>query len=141
MRSDDVNHVPDQAGAPNWPGTWFSSSKDQEEERRRSSSRRAVAEARLLRALRTHVGIDSCGRAGRSVRPLGAQRRQLTPRKGKIKSPDIRRHEKIVTASFSLVRPPGGPYRVPGPTKNNPGRKTGPGEGVESSGARALKKS
>ena len=41
----------------------------------------------------------------------------------------------------SPEEPPGGPFQAPGPTKNDPGRKTGPREGVESSGARAVKKS
>ena len=57
------------------------------------------------------------------------------------RGPDLRRLEKIQGGGLSLYSAPGGPQRAPGASKNDPGRKTGPGERVGTSGDRVLKKS
>ena len=78
---------------------------------------------------RTALWGQSCGRktAPRSSSSSWKEEEEA-------EDPEIRRLEKIETA-------PGGPFQAPGPTENDPGRKTGPGDGVESSGARVSKKS
>ena len=53
----------------------------------------------------------------------------------------MRRPEKNQDGGFSLFSASGGPRRAPGPSKNDPGRKTGPGDAVGTSGDRVLKKS
>ena len=53
---------------------------------------------------------------------------------GSRASSEIRRPQKVGAARFGQFSALGGPQRAPGPSKIDPGRKTGPGEGLRTSG-------
>ena len=82
--------------------------------------------------------------SGQKSAPRGLTLRSLKVGSAKLDLAETTQTSGVVKKSrrqFFAISAPGRAVTGPGPTDDDPGRKTGPREGVESSGARALKKS